>query len=379
MFFRDTWIEINLDAIASNVLGLKKHYVKDKRLIAVIKADAYGHGAIETARCLIQTGIDHLAVATLDEAIELRIHQIDVPILVLGNVPVDYLELAVKYNVAITAHSLTWLRQALKQKLPGNLMVHLKLDTGMHRIGLTSHEELVEAIRLLNEASLFQLCGVYTHLATADDRDDTYYKMQLNRFKAYLEVIEDRDLLIHMANSAATVKYTDELTNAVRVGLLLYGISPKSDLPITFSLKPALNLYTRIIQCKKVGRGKKISYNGVYEATEEEWIGTIPIGYADGLDRRYQGGMVYVDGVYCPIVGHICMDQSMIRLPHPVSEGTLVEVIGPHIPVELMAARCGTIPYQQLTQLSKRLPRIYKRKKQMIRIQNDILKDKDEN
>lgn len=360
MFYRDTWIEINLDAIESNVHALKRHYVKQKVMIAVIKADAYGHGAVEVAKRVIRAGADWLAVATLDEALECRIHQIDAPILVLGNVPPQYLKLAANHRITLTVHSLSWLKRAVLENIEGTVDVHIKLDTGMHRIGLCDQEELMQVLALIEQAPQFRLTGIYSHLATADEPDDSYYLRQLNRLNDFLEVIERRDLLIHIANSMAAVKYSDELSNAVRIGIMLYGINPKSDWSIAFSFVPALSLYTRIIQCKRVEAGSLISYNGRYQAKTDEWIGTIPIGYADGLDRRYRDGNVFVDGDFCPIVGQICMDQTMIRLPNFVPEGTLVEIIGPHISVDEMAEKCGTISYHILTQLSKRLPRIYK-------------------
>ena len=372
MFFRDTWIEIDLDAIEYNLTQLKNHYVKDKSIIAVIKADAYGHGAVEVAKSVIRSGAQCLAVATLDEAIQLRLNDIHHPILVLGNVPLKGLPMASKFNIAVTVHSLEWLKKAVAVHV-NHLDVQIKIDTGMHRIGILNKIDLIKVLSIIDDNPHFKLIGIYSHLATADEANPDYYFKQINKFKSLLEGIETDDLLIHLSNSIATIKYTDTITNAVRIGLMLYGVNPMPEIMLKFSLKPALALYTRIVQCKKLSNGARVSYNGIYEVMDEEWIGTIPIGYADGFDRRIKNGVVYVDNTYAPVVGHVCMDQTMIRLPRKISENTIVEMIGPHISVDDIARWSGTISYQVLTQLSKRLPRIYKRNNEIISIINEGL------
>lgn len=372
MFFRDTWIEIDLDAIEYNLTQLNNHYVKDKSIIAVIKADAYGHGAVEVAKSVIRSGAQCLAVATLDEAIQLRLNDIHHPILVLGNVPLKGLPMASKFNITVTVHSLEWLKKAVAVHV-NHLDVQIKIDTGMHRIGILNKIDLFKVLSIIDDNPHFKLIGIYSHLATADEANPDYYFKQINKFKSLLEGIETDDLLIHLSNSIATIKYTDTITNAVRIGLMLYGVNPMPEIMLKFSLKPALALYTRIVQCKKLSNGARVSYNGIYEVMDEEWIGTIPIGYADGFDRRIKNGVVYVDNTYAPVVGHVCMDQTMIRLPRKISENTIVEMIGPHISVDDIARWSGTISYQVLTQLSKRLPRIYKRNNEIISIINEGL------
>lgn len=368
-FYRDTWIEVDLDAIYDNLSQIKQHYAKTKKIFAVVKADAYGHGAIMVAKTAIKAGADYLAVATLDEAIELRIHKIKVPILVLGNINLNHIKLAAKYDITVTVHQLKWLEK-IRDYRGKRLKLQLKLDTGMHRIGLLSESEVEAAYRIISSNPCLFLTGVYTHLATAEEPEETYYQQQFNRFKELIRAIDTRNLVIHIANSAATVKYADDLTNAVRVGLMMYGLLPREDLSIAFSIRQAISLFSRIIQCKQLAPGERISYNGIYQTQDYEWIGTLPIGYADGLDRRMVGGEVYVDGHYCPIVGKICMDQTMIKLPKPYEEGTMVEIIGPHISVDAVAQRINTINYQAVCLLSDRIPRMYKFHNQIIFIQN---------
>jgi alanine racemase len=369
-FYRDTWIEVDLDAITHNVTNIKNHYAKDKLLFAVVKADAYGHGAIMVAKTALKAGADYLAVATLDEAIELRRHKIKAPILVLGYVNRSGLKLAAKYKITITVHNIKWLKKVVKFYRGKTIQVHLKVDTGMHRIGVLTKEELIESVALIRNSHSLHLNGIFTHLATAEEDDETYYHLQLNRFKELLQAIDIKDLIIHLANSAATVKFEHDFTNAVRVGLMMYGLMPKKEMSVAFDVLQAISLYGKLIHCKKLEPKKRVSYNGIYETKEHEWIGTLAIGYADGWDRRMENGQVYLNGELCPVVGRICMDQTMIKLPHLVEEGSLVELIGPHISVDEIAKRIRTINYQTVCQLSDRLPRIYKRKGKVVKVIN---------
>jgi alanine racemase len=369
-FYRDTWIEVDLDAITHNVANIKNHYAKDKLLFAVVKADAYGHGAIMVAKAALKAGADYLAVATLDEAIELRQHKIKSPILVLGHITMSGIKLAAKYKITITIHNIKWLKKIVKAYKGKTIEVHLKVDTGMHRIGVLTKDELVESVALIKNSHSLQLKGIFTHLATAEEDDESYYHSQLNRFRELLQAIDTKNLVIHLANSAATVKFQHDFTNAVRVGLMMYGLLPKRELSVAFDVLQAISLYAKLIHCKELEPHKRVSYNGCYETKDHEWIGTLAIGYADGWDRRMEHGQVYINGDYCPVIGRICMDQTMIKLPHQLEEGTIVELIGPHIAVDEVAKRIRTINYQTVCQLSDRLPRIYKYKGRIVKIIN---------
>lgn len=372
-FFRDTWLEIDLDAIYQNVSNIKKYYAKDKKIFAVVKANAYGHGAVMVAKTALKAGASYLAVATLDEAQELRKNKIKVPILVLGNMRVDDLGVACEYDITVTAHNINWLEEAVNNYKGKTVKIHFKLDTGMNRIGFVNKEELIHATNLINNSKHFDLTGIFTHMATSEENDELYFKMQQSKFKSLIESIDTTNLLIHLSNSAATIKYLDSFTNAVRIGIVVYGLSPKKDMKIDFDLKQAVSLYSKLIQVKKIPKGSKIGYNGTFETKKEEWIGSIPIGYADGWDRRMINGIVYIDGNFCDIVGTICMDQVMVKLPYQIKEGTTVELIGPNIHVDEVSVRIKTINYHTVCLLSDRLPRVFISKGKVIRIENKRL------
>lgn len=367
-FYRDTWVEIDLDAIAFNVSELRKRLHPENKLIAVVKANGYGHGALQIAKSALQSGADYLAVAFLDEAIHLRKGGITAPILVLGASRPRDVMLAIKYTVTLTVYHTEWLEEAvLFLNEDTSLTIHLKLDTGMGRIGLRKEQEIRQVEELLVGHPNVVVEGVFTHFATADEKNSSYFEKQIQRFKELLASFSKLPTIIHCSNSAASLLYPDLQYNAVRMGISMYGLTPsleiEPDLP--YSLKEAFSLRTKLIQVKKLNKGDKVSYGATYEAEKEEWIGTLPIGYADGWLRKLQGQEVLVDGMRAPIVGRICMDQCMIRLPFSLAPGTEITLIGKQkdeeISVNEIAAKLETINYEVTCMISSRVPRVYKK------------------
>jgi len=371
-YYRDTFIEIDLDAVFQNVVNLKRHFYDGLEVIAVVKADSYGHGAVMVARTLREAGVRLFAVATIDEAIELRENGIHEPILVFGSVDVRDLPVVAEYDLTITAYSFHWLKNALSHPQGKPVSLQIKIDTGMNRLGIAEKTQFIDAVRLIRESPHFHLSGVYSHLATAEEEDETYYRMQLDRFETMIRGIDTNGLLIHLANSAGSLKETPAGVNAVRLGLFLNGIAPtaaiKDGLP--FELKPSLSLYTKIVQVKTVPPHSKVSYNGTYETTAETTIGTMPIGYADGYDRRLKNGRVWLNGGYAPVVGRVCMDYAMVVFDESVEPGTRVELIGPHIPLEAYCGWIGTNNYHATCAFTDRLPRVYKRHGEIVAVVN---------
>ncbi|TWI54039.1 alanine racemase [Halalkalibacter nanhaiisediminis] len=371
-FYRDTWAEIDLHAIATNVREVSKLYDnKNVRIMAVVKANGYGHGAIEVARTALSAGATHLAVALLDEAIELREAEITEPILVLGRIRPEDVAIAVEFNVMVTVFQLEWLIEA-KKHLHADECIHLhvKLDTGMGRIGVRSKEEAASLFRFIQADESFALNGIYTHFATADEQDLSYLNEQHTRFVEMLGWLKEWGIkkpLIHSGNSAAGMRFPEKAFDLFRLGISMYGLTPSpeitDDLPV--SLKQAFSLKSRLVQVKEMPAGEAISYGATYRTKQREWIGTIPIGYADGWLRYHStnGGAVLVNGQRAPFVGRICMDQCMIRLPGPVEVGTVVTLIGAdgddEITMDEVAARLGTINYEIPCVISSRVPRIY--------------------
>jgi len=377
-FYRDTFIEIDLDAVYQNVTNLQQYFPQGQQIIAVIKADSYGHGAVMVARTLKEAGVTHFAVATLDEALELRKNGIQEPILLFGVTDVAFLDIVAKQHISISVHSLSWLKKALlqKRKAVEPIHVHIKIDTGMHRLGFTEESDLYSAVQMIGQSDLFQLKGVYTHLATSEEQNDSYYQMQVDHFEKMIAHLDKSALLIHVANSAGSLKTPPPFVNTVRIGLFINGICPAKNVQLPFTLRPSLSLHSKVILVKKVPAHAKISYNGIYETASEAWIGTVPIGYADGYDRRMINGQVYVDGELAKVVGRICMDLIMIELPHWVEEGTPVELIGPHISMDDYCEWVGTNNYHATCAFTDRLPRIYRRHGKIVRVVNRRLNGK---
>ena len=360
--YRPTKAVINLEAIRKNLTAFQQR-AGHAEVIAVVKADGYGHGAEEIARVAIESGVRLLAVATPDEAVSLRRAGIDQDILVMGSVPAAFVPVAQKENIIVTALSIEWIEAAQDAIEPGPLLrVHLKVDTGMGRLGIQPEEAEMAYAKL--ESGPFSFDGIFTHFAAADDEDSTLFNRQAERMNEVLEQLPD-GVMIHLSNSAATLMHPSVACDAVRIGISLYGIAPSPYVgehsPI--ALEPALSLETEIVHIKKVQPGTTISYGATYRSEQAEWIATLPVGYADGMLRGLQGQEVLVRGERVPIVGRICMDQCMIRLNEHVPVGEPVQLIGRQGDGEVLmdewAEKLGTIPYEIPCILTKRVPRIY--------------------
>ena len=359
-YYRDTWAEIDLDAITHNVKQIKDLH-PTKEIFAVVKANGYGHGDAEVSKVAIEAGVSCLAVSGLDEALRLRNSGIEVPILVLGMTRLKDVPLAAENNISLTAHDEMWIEHLVSLPLTTPIKVHLKIDSGMHRLGLMTEEQVQKNFNILKMAPMVEVEGVFTHMATADS-DKEYLGHQIETFKRLIANLDLSDVkYVHLENTATLLQKEFDFDHGIRLGLGLYGINPdKEFIPIEFELKPALKLLSNLVQVKKIKKGDKVGYGATYEAQEDEWIGVVPIGYADGWTRSHQGRHVIVNGYECEIIGRVCMDQMMIRLPKQFPMGTEVTLIGDGMPVERVAKEVGTISYEILCLISDRVPRVYK-------------------
>jgi alanine racemase len=389
-FYRETWADIDLDAVTSNVRNMKKRIPEDVALMAVVKANGYGHGALQVARAALESGAEWLAVALFDEALALRKQGIDAPILVLSPIPPQHAGLAANYHITLTVSDQEWVSQARKTyKVEEPVFLHVSCDTGMGRIGIRNKEE---AAALVHEVSLdqrFVIEGMFTHFATADQEDEAYFNEQYMRFEMMVDWIHELGVnpaVIHCGNSATTLKYPAEkrhLFNMVRYGIAMYGLSPSPEMvrQLPFPLKKVLSLHSRLTYVKKIEAGSFVGYGATYQAAEDEWIGTVPAGYADGWLRGLSGTDVLIDGQRCPIVGRICMDQFMCRLPHAYPEGTEVTLIGENgdeeITADARARQLQTINYEITCTVHPRIPRVYWKNGKKIEICNPILSGAD--
>jgi alanine racemase len=348
--YRNTWMEVNLDEIEENVRITKE--ICGKKYVAVLKADAYGCGDEQVAKAVLEAGADMLAVSSLDEAMMLRNEGCDAKILILGATNPQDINVLIQNNISTAAYSLAWVEAVSKESCRG-LKVHLAVDTGMNRIGFKDHKTLKKAFTLLKDAGC-EMEGIFTHFCCSDDPDHVMTNLQFSRFKEAVEFVNYPFEWIHCDNSDATIFFKDDLSNACRVGITLYGISPyKKD------LKKPISFYTEVFMTKKVHAGETIGYGATYTAKQDEIIATLPIGYADGFIRANQGRKVWIDGMYCEVVGRVCMDQCMVRLEHDVKPGTKVEIFGPHIDLEEMAAELHTISYEVICLITGRVTRKY--------------------
>ena len=359
-YYRDTWAEIDLDAITHNVKQIKDLH-PTKEIFAVVKANGYGHGDAEVSKVAIEAGVSCLAVSGLDEALRLRNSGIEVPILVLGMTRLKDVLLAAENNISLTAHDEMWIEHLVSLPLKTPVKVHLKIDSGMHRLGLMTEEQVQKNFNRLKTAPMVEVEGVFTHMATADS-DKEYLGHQIETFKCLIANLDLSGVkYVHLENTATLLQKEFDFDHGIRLGLGLYGINPdKEFIPIEFELKPALKLLSNLVQVKKIKKGDKVGYGATYEAQEDEWIGVVPIGYADGWTRSHQGRHVIVNGYECEIIGRVCMDQMMIRLPKQFPMGTEVTLIGDGMPVERVAKEVGTISYEILCLISDRVPRVYK-------------------
>lgn len=352
---RPTRARIHLYRLKKN-LEILREKSGERTFLAVIKADAYGHGALACLDYLYKQGIRHFGVATFAEALELRRAYEDIFIMVLGATdPSDYEEGA-RQNIRLPIFDLPSLEHylGLKEKGP----VHIKIDTGMHRVGLQPQEFLAH----LEKIKSLKAEGIYTHIARADEEDTTSAYAQIERFQSLLDVCDQEGLeftFIHYANSATILHLDLGRSNMVRGGIALYGLAP--DGKRSFGLEPVMTLHTAILSVRDIEEGEGVSYGHTFIASAPARIGTLPIGYADGYKRPMSRKVrVYVAGSYAPQVGNITMDQTMIDLTGTSAKlYDEVELMGAHVPCEELAQAAGTINYEIVTTLGKRVDREY--------------------
>lgn len=390
-YYRPTVAEISLDALESNIGAFRKHLAAGTLLLASVKANAYGHGAVEVARSAISAGADYLGVAFLDEAMQLRASGIEAPILVLGYTPPEGLSIAREQDITITLYREDSLDEVAKLSSTGKkLKAHVKIDSGMGRLGLLPG---VEAERFLERAfKLPQLIveGLYTHFARADEMDKSYTMLQQQRFQSVIDYVKKSGMpisIIHSSNSAAGIDLPEQVGSMLRLGISMYGLYPSVEVNARMiRLDPVLTLKTAIVHVKSLRPGEGISYGTRYFTQRDESIGTLPVGYADGFSRMLSGkAEALVRGRRVPVLGTICMDQCMIRLndaekddePRIVA-GEEVVLIGRQgdafLSVEEVAAKLGTINYEVTCMIAARVPRVYLRGGEVVSVVNPPLR-----
>jgi len=374
---RWAWIEVNLEAIRRNLQRFRKHIGSDVQIMAVVKADAYGHGAIEVARTALESGAKQLAVSNVVEGVRLRRAGIMAPILVLSEPPLATIDLLLHYQLtpAVQSSEFVLALGEAASALDRVAGFHLKVDTGMNRVGIHS-ADAPDFLRTIDFHRGLQLQGVFTHFATADEVETYEFSRQYERFVTALEEMRYLGIdpgIVHAANTAATIRYRQAHFNMVRIGIGMYGLHPS---PITRSmieLYPAMSVYARVTTVKPVPMGEGVSYGMRYRSPGNVLVGTLPLGYADGFSRELSGKMkVLLRGRKLPQIGTICMDTMMFEADQRSSPGRapILPVVGEEavivgqdgnerITMEELADILGTINYDIACRLGSRLERIY--------------------
>lgn len=366
---RPTWAEIDLSAIRHNISVVRQLVGSSVEIMAVVKADAYGHGSVPVVRAAVEAGADRLGVASLGEAIELREAGIYFPIQILGCSLPEQADDIVHYNVVQTVSNEDIVsalsRAAVKAREVAR--VHIKVDTGMGRVGV-SERELVAFVHKVSEYEAVRIEAIMTHLPCADEESDDHTLAQIEQFRRLVsdESIQSLGIQSHVANSAAVIRYPASHMDLVRPGLMIYGATTVKDCPVRRLLRPALSLRSQIVQIRAMTAGETVSYGRTYSLPKDTLVGVIPLGYADGFSRSLSNrAQVLVNGKRAPVIGRVCMDQCLVDLGDVgrVRLGDAVTLIGTDngesIRAEEVAEWAGTIPHEVLCTIGKRVQRIY--------------------
>jgi alanine racemase len=367
---RATVAEIDLTAIAQNIQNIKKQ-VSPAAVMAVVKADAYGHGAVPVSKAVLNAGASHLAVAFVQEALELRRQGIKAPILVFAGCDATEADDYVKAGVQCTLYTHDHIRALEKsaRRHECTIPVHIKIDTGMGRVG-QAWDQALPFVQTVASHPLLNLTGIYTHFSTSDELDKQFTYLQLYRFNRLLEQIREAGIhipIIHAANSGAILDVPEAYFNMVRPGVMMYGHYPSTETTESVAIRPAMTFQSRIHYIKRVTAGTSISYGRTFIAPRNCRIATLPVGYADGYNRLLSNqATVLIRGKRFPVVGRICMDACLVDLgeDEEIQAGDTAVLFGEQgheaITVQSICERLGTIPYEVTCWVSKRVPRLYR-------------------
>lgn len=381
---RPVWAEIDLDKIALNMRNIKE-LVNNKEVIAVIKADAYGHGALDIAPVLIENGASRLAVAVITEALELINGGIKCSIMILGYTPLEFAEDLINNNIEQTVYDLNYAKKLseIATKIGKTAKIHIALDTGMGRIGFIPNRKSLEEVIEISKLKGIEIVGIFTHFSTSDEEDKEYTNKQFKKIQDFNEELIKNGLNIkikHVSNSGAIIDLPETYLDSVRAGIILYGYYPSDEVKKEkLNIEPVLTLKTKVAHVKTLDKDMYVSYGRTFKTDRKSVIATIPIGYADGYSRALSGkAKVIINGKFANVVGRICMDQCMVDVTDigEVKVGDEVILLGEKNGLKFnaddMAEIIGTINYEVLCMLKHRVPRVYKRNGETVHIRNYI-------
>ncbi|CAK7014170.1 MAG: Alanine racemase 1 [Peptostreptococcus russellii] len=377
-------LEIDLDAIKYNFKEIKNKLSNETKMCMVLKSNAYGHGAVKLAKLYEDLGADFFAIARTREGLELRKNNIKLPILNLGYSNMSSIEPSIKEDISMTIFRYEFAEKIneVAKKLNKKAKVHIKLDTGMSRLGYVvlddKLDKITNEIKKINSLEFIEIEGIYTHFATADAKNKEFENLQMHRFSEMIEALAEINIkpkYIHCSNSAEILD-TEEKYNMVRVGIIQYGIYPSNEVSHSIKLKAAMSFKAKVSNVKVLQAGSSISYGRIYFTTVLEKIVTVAIGYADGFLRARRNPYVYIHGEKCPVVGRICMDQCMVRVPMEmdVKIDDDVLIFGNNlVTIEDIARDCDTIEYEVMCRIDRRVQRVYKKNNTIIDVVDYVL------
>ena len=351
---RNTYVEINLKNIETNVKTLIHQYKDYKYYFGVVKADCYGHNGVETVEAVIKGGCNYLCVATLQEALEIRKKITNIPILCLGMIPIEFIELCMEKHITITVPNIDYAKELTKKQC-NQLKVHIKVNTGMNRLRTNNKEELNEIYKMIQNSNAI-IEGIYTHMHSPLNEIET--DKQIKKFEEITKDIKLEEIpIIHIGASEATMNHSKlPYVNACRLGIAMYGLVEHK----AIELFSTFRLYSEVIQINEI-ENETVGYNGAYTVKNKEKIAVLPIGYADGIIRKNTGRNVYIHNKPYQIVGNICMDMLFVKVDDQVKVGDQVTIIKDIEHIQQIAKKLDTIPYEVICSIGKRVPRKYKK------------------
>ena len=396
--FRKTYVEVNIDNLKSNVKNIVNYYNEYDYYFGVVKGNCYGHGVTNTINELIDSGINYLAVSTLEEALEARNINKKIPILCLEPIGLEYIDICIKNNITITVHDYSYANNLIEKKLNKKIKIHLKIDSGMNRLGFKDKKEITEIYNKIKEIKNIEIEGIFTHFATLGINDKEWDN-QLEKFKEITQDINLKEIpIVHLYKSAAFINHPKiDFCNGIRLGIAMYGyysnpvgnkkgIKNKlreikralnkrknnisktiTELPI--ELNPAFKMYSEIIQIKKVKKGEFVGYGASYRAKEDELIGIMPVGYDDGIFRKSRNRFVSINNKRYQIVGDVGMGMTAVKIDHTINMYDKVTLIGDKVSIKEVAIHNGTSIYEIMCNIGKNIPRVYLKNNEIVSVE----------
>lgn len=396
--YRKTYVEVNIDNLKNNVKNIVNYYNDYEYYFGVVKGNCYGHGTTYIINELIESGVNYLAVSTLEEALEARKINKKIPILCLEPIRLEYIDICIKNNITITVHDYNYAKELIEKKLSKKLKIHLKIDSGMNRLGFKEKNELNEIYERLKNKENAEIEGIFTHFATLGINDKEWDN-QLEKFKEITKNIDLKEIpIVHLYKSAAFINHPKlEFANGIRLGIGMYGYysNPvyntsgiknklraikryinkkknnisKTTTNIPIELKPAFKMYSEIIQIKEIKKGEFVGYGAMYRAKEDETIGIIPVGYDDGIFRKSRGRYVTINNKRYQLIGDVGMGMTAVKIDNTINMYDKVTLIGDKVSIKEVANHNQTSIYEIMCNIGKQIPRVYIKENEVIAIE----------